>query len=112
MDDGQGLLGSLLAAKRDVTSSEDAIKKIIEQGLSAKNEFGDIHRGTGLRMTRKAITSSEIKGEFLIASGDAAYIEKTGETTLLNLSNSSLCGTIIMLKFEKPAVFPNIYDYV
>lgn len=112
MDDGRGLYGSLVAAQREVKDSEDAIRKIVETGLSAKDEFGETHRGTGLRMTRKAITSADIKGEFLIGSGDAAYLETTSGSTLLKLSRTSLYGTMIMLRFEKPQRFPNIYQYV
>jgi len=113
MDDGQGLLGSLQAAGRDVVNSEDAIQKIIEQGLSAKDEFGDSKRGTGLRMTRTAITSKVVKGEFLIASGNAAYLEtQTSSGIPIDLSMASIHGTVIMLKFQRPRATINIYDYV
>lgn len=112
MDDGQGLLGSLAAVGRDVSNSADAITKIVEQCLSAKDEYGDIYRGTGLKMARKAVTCSNLSGEFLIASGDSAYFESFNSgNTLVNLSNYSLSGTMIMLKFKQPSHPLNIYEF-
>lgn len=113
LDDGKGLYQSLKDAGRDVKDSQDAIKKILETGLSAKNEFGDIKRGTGIRHTRAAITSRELNGEYLIISGNGAYLHsaKEGEQ-FIKFSKYYWNGVIIMMKFNKPEVRFNLYDYV
>lgn len=113
VDDGQGLYNSLKKAGRDVNDSEDALRKILETGLSAKDEFGEINRGTGIRSTRAALTSKEIHGEFFIMSGDAAFLHSTSEgEKFVRLSNYDWNGTIVMLRFNKPSSQFDIYKYI
>ncbi|MFH1444505.1 MAG: hypothetical protein ABIG34_03890 [Candidatus Peregrinibacteria bacterium] len=113
LDDGQGLLGSLRGANRDVSSNEDAMRKILNYRLSAKDEFGDIRRGTGLWNTRLAIINQQLKGEFLILSGDTAFVQSEGQNgQFLKLSETQWNGTIVMMRLVKPVVPFSIYDYV
>lgn len=113
LDDGQGLFGSLRAAGRDVSDSLDAIRKVLNQGLSAKDEFGDIHRGTGLRNTRAVIANRDISGEFLILSGNAAYWQSSSSgERFVQLSKTEWNGTIVMLQLRKPVTPFNLYSYV
>lgn len=113
IDDGIGLFGSLQKAGRDVTGHLDALRKILETGLSAKNEFGDIRRGTGLKHTRAAITNREINGEFLILSGDAAFLHSaTHGQKFFQLTDYKWNGTILTMRLNRPFAAFNLYDYV
>lgn len=73
LDNGLGFMGSLQRGGRDVKSHQDAMEKVLTRRLSAKNEGGEIYRGTGLWTTRQAILNQEIRGEFLLLSGDTAF---------------------------------------
>ncbi len=113
IDDGQGLYNSLKNAGRNVINSKDALSSILERGLSAKNEFGEIQRGTGLKTTKALLINNELKGEFFIMSGNAAYFQSSKDKGIfINLSNYSWQGTIIMLKFKSPINQFSLYDYV
>jgi hypothetical protein len=113
LDDGQGVYGSLSAAHRDVLDSHDAIKKVLEEGLSAKDEFGSVKRATGIRNTRKALTNRDIDGEFLLLSGDSAFLHSSREgEKLIRLQNFVWNGTIIMLKINCPERIFDMYKYV
>lgn len=113
LDDGQGLFGSLKNVGRDVESDKDALRKILETGLSAKTEFGSIKRATGIKNTRAAITNKEINGEFFIMSGNAAFLHsaRQGEKFFI-FSNYSWNGTIITMKINRPISQFNLYNYV
>lgn len=109
LDDGQGLFGSLKRAGRDVKNSEDALRKILEEGLSAKTEYGQIKRGTGIRNTRRLITNKEIRGEFFILSGNAAFLHSSTEgEKLFELTSYFWRGTLVMGRLNKPA---NTFDW-
>jgi hypothetical protein len=112
-DDGAGLLGSLKRVGREVNDSMDALRKILETGLSAKTEYGDIKQGTGIKNTRRAITNKEINGEFFIMSGNAAFLHsaRIGEI-FINFENYYWNGTIVMMKLNKPVSSFNLYNYV
>lgn len=113
IDDGVGLLGSLKKAGRDVQDSEDALRKILDTGLSAKTEFGDTKRGTGIKNTRASITNREINGEFFIMTGDIAFFHSASQgQKFFKLSNYDWRGTIVMLKLNRPASQFNLYNYV
>lgn len=113
IDDGQGLFGSLKNAGRDVANDFDALKKILETGLSAKDEFGDIKRGTGIKHTRAAITNREINGEYIILTGNAGFLHSAsiGEK-LFKLTDYKWQGTIIVMRLNRPFTSFNLYDYV
>lgn len=113
IDDGIGLLGSLKNAGRDVQNSEEALRKILETGLSAKTEFGDIRRGTGIKNTRASITNKEINGEFLIMSGNIVFLHSaTQGQKFFKLSNYNWHGTIVTLRLNRPVSQFNLYNYV
>jgi hypothetical protein len=112
-DDGVGLLGSLKDAGREVLDSNDAMRKILGSGLSAKTEHGDIKRGTGIRYTRLAITNKEINGEFLIMSGDSVFLHTAADGEIfINFKDYFWQGTIVMIKLYKPVSKFNLYRYV
>jgi hypothetical protein len=113
LDDGQGLLGSLQRAGREVKDSEDALRKILESGLSAKTDYGDIRRGTGIRTTRALITNREIHGEFFIMSGDAAFLHSASQgQKFFRFSKYFWNGTIVMGKLNRPPSQFQWSDYV
>lgn len=113
LDDGNGLLGSLRSAGREIQDSQEALRKILETGLSAKTESGKIIRGTGIKNTRLAITNQEINGEFLVLSGDAAFLHSARKgATFINIKNYFWQGTIVMMILNKPKSEFNLYDYV
>ena len=113
VDDGQGISGSLSRAGREFTGDLDALQKVIEHQLSAKDESGEMKRGTGIRNTRSVLASNEIAGEFSIVSGNAAYAcYGPGQEQLLDLGDYRWGGTIVTMRVKKPkAPFP-FYDYV
>lgn len=113
VDDGDGLLGSLRKAGRDVHDSNEALRRILETGLSAKTEYGDIKQGTGIKYTRLALTNKEINGEFFIMSGNAAFLHSAqiGEI-FINFDRYFWQGTIVMMRFNKPISSFNLYNYV
>lgn len=103
LDDGKGLYGSLKKAGRDVKDSEDALKKILETGLSAKTEYGEVKRGTGIRTTRALITNKEMNGEFLIMSGNVAFLHSSQRREIFfRLKNYDWHGTLIIGRLNKP----------
>lgn len=113
LDDGDGLLGSLKKANREVTDDLDALKKIIDTGLSSKTEHGDIKRGMGIKSTRAAITNRELNGEFFIMSGKAAFLHSaTNGSNFINFSDYSWKGTVVMMKLNRPTSAFNLYNYV
>jgi hypothetical protein len=116
VDDGQGLLGSLVTAGREVSDSMDALQKILNLGLSAKTEYGGIggiKRGMGIKSTRDAITNKELNGEFFVMSGNSAFLHTAvaGET-FITLQNYAWKGTIVMMKLNRPDSSFNLYNYV
>ena len=81
--------------------------------MSAKTEFGDIKRGTGIKSTRAAITNREQNGEFFVMSGNAAFLHTAAKgETFVTFQDYSWKGTIVMMKLNKPASSFNLYDYV
>ncbi|MBU3925446.1 hypothetical protein KJ854_05975 [Patescibacteria group bacterium] len=113
LDDGQGIHKSLIKAGRNVKDSEDALRKILETGLSAKTEFGSIKRATGIKNIRSAIINKEINGEFLIMSGDSIFLDSAiqGEK-FIKLTKYFWDGTIITLRLNRPISKYNLYNYV
>mgnify|MGYP001627815247 CR=1 FL=1 len=112
-DDGIGMYQSLIDAERDVESDLDAIKQIIEDCLSAKDEFGSIKRGTGIRNAINLLSNNELKGYFCVISGSAGYyIDNTGIDGFLNLENLNWNGTIINMGFTKPDNKLDIYEFI
>lgn len=113
LDDGQGIYKSLRKAGRNVKDSEDALRKILETGLSAKTEFGIIKRATGIKNIRSAIINKEINGEFFIMSGDSIFLDSAiqGEK-FIKLTKYFWNGTIATLRLNRPVSRYNLYNYV
>jgi hypothetical protein len=112
LDDGQGLFGSLKNAGRNVENDQDALRKILNTGLSAKTEFGSIKRATGIKNTRAVITNKEINGEFFIMSGNAAFLQSAKRKTFFSLLNYSWNGTMITMRINRPISQFDMYDYI
>ncbi|HOW24505.1 MAG TPA: hypothetical protein PK711_02445 [Bacteroidales bacterium] len=113
VDDGKGFLGSLKSAGRDVLDSMDALKKVIEKGLSAKTGDPDSIRGTGIKNIRDAITNHEINGEFILISGDAGFVHTAKhEKKLMQIKDYFWQGTVVSMKLNKPPNVFNLYHYV
>lgn len=112
-DDGKGIYQSLLDAGRDVNSNSDAIGRVIKRGLSSKDDFGDQHRGTGIKNTINLLTNKELNGFFCVISGKHGYFVSSREKGFIfKLRNLNWNGTIVNMGFENPPKKINIYDYV
>jgi hypothetical protein len=108
-DDGIGFYKSLTKADKRVKDDLDAVKKVINDCLSAKGYL----RGTGIRNTIKLLSNKELNGFFCVLSGKAGYfIDSKGREHFLNLQNINWNGTLIYMGFKKPQSKFNIYDYV
>lgn len=113
LDDGQGVFKSLKKAGRSVKNSEDALRKILGTGLSAKTDFGDTKRATGIKNTRATLTNKEINGEFLIISGDSIFLDSANhDEKFVKLTKYFYDGTIVVLRLTRPISQFNLYDYV
>jgi hypothetical protein len=113
LDDGIGLYGSLKKAGRDVKDSADSLKKVLEMGLSAKEGYSDLIRGTGIKNTRAAITNKEINGEFMIMSGNISFLHSASNgQSFFNFTEYSWKGTLVLMKLNKPITTFNLYNYV
>ncbi len=113
LDDGQGVFKSLKKAGRSVKNSEDALRKILGTGLSAKTDFGDSKRATGIKNTRAALTNKEINGEFLIMSGDSIFLDSANHgEKFVKLTKYYWNGTIVVLRLIRPVSQFNLYNYV
>lgn len=112
LDDGDGLFGSLKNAGRDVTDSYDAINKIIERGLSAKTGDPDSIRGTGIKNIRDSLINQELKGEFILISGNAGFFQSSQHEQFITIRDYFWKGTILAMKINKPLTVFNMYRYV
>lgn len=87
----------------------EAILKAIN-GLSTKNEFGFIERGTGLNNSINIVVNGAV-GRFFIASGDCA-MEISNEGILVNnFSKSYLNGVLISLRLNLSSKI-DMYSYL
>ena len=114
-DDGEGIYSSLLKAGRPVKDNLDALKQVIESHLSAKDVEGEEKRGTGIKNTRKLINNDIVRGDFVIASGNAGYIESNSVEELkqyYGLTTAQIYGTLVVCRLSKPLSKINMYDYV
>lgn len=112
LDDGDGLFGSLKNAGRDVIDSLDAVNKIIERGLSAKTGDPDSIRGTGIKNMKDSLINQEIKGEFILISGNAGFYQSSQNEQLITIRDYFWKGTILAMKINKPLMVFNMYRYV
>jgi hypothetical protein len=113
VDDGMGIFKSLSNAGRDVLNDLDALQKVILETLSAKDEFGSIKRGTGIRNTISLLSNNELKGFFAIISGKTGYFtDYKSRNQFVNFQNFYWPGTIIDMGFSKPQQNINVYEYI
>lgn len=95
-DNGIGIFQSLLRAGRDVVDDRDAMRKVIYDCLSAKDDGDMQNRGTGIRNMIRLLSNRELNGFFCVISGDAGYfVDSSNREHFLHLQNISWSGTII-----------------
>lgn len=95
LDNGITIKGSY--DNKGIKVSNDA--KAIELALSGKSTKKE-DRGFGLWTTKRLVTESSLKGEFLVLSGQSGYYKSRSKEALFNLS----CywqGTIVLLRVNK-----------
>ena len=113
VDNGRGIFQSLKSSNRLVISDLDAIQQVINHRLSAKDEFGSQHRGTGIRNTIKLLLNRKLQGFFCLISGAAGfYVDSKDRRSFLNLQNFNWNGTIVNMGFQKPQTEFDIYEYL
>jgi hypothetical protein len=113
VDNGIGFYQSLRAADRNVIDEKDAMKKVIEERLSSKNELGKVKRGLGISTIREIVTSTELRGDFFILSGSTGYLQSLESGRMMITSPSQFYhGTIVMIRIRKAATAFNLYNYV
>lgn len=113
VDNGRGWFRSLQGAGREVANSLDAVRKVIQQQLSAKSEEGGMVRGTGIRNTVNVLSNDVVQGEFSVLTGNAVYCKGAGKAEVFfEIPDFEWGGTIINIRVHKPARRVNIYDYV
>jgi hypothetical protein len=103
----------LANAERDVEGDLDSLRKVIDQGYSAKDEEGGMRRGTGLRNIGSLLVKSAAHGRLSLLSGTALYYNDwPSGHAFVDVGPLSWQGTIVALTFRKPSAPINIYDYV
>jgi hypothetical protein len=115
VDDGIGIFNSLKEAGREVKNDSEALYKVINEHLSAKKGLGEENRGHGIKNTRAMVIGSELKGDYLISSGSAIYLESYEETVSKKfgtLTKAKICGTMVAGRFNKPPENFSFYPYV
>ena len=109
LDDGIGFSGSYNKAKIPIKDDIEAIDKAVK-GISSKKDVG---QGYGINRSIYLITESDLKGEFLIISGNAGYYKKHRQLpNLFKLGGIGWRGVVIMVKVQKPYSPINIYEYI
>lgn len=109
LDDGIGFSGSYKKAKILVKNDIEAIDKAVK-GISSKKDVG---QGYGINRSIYLITESDLKGEFLIISGNAGYYKKYRQLPkLFKLNKIGWRGVVIMVRVQKPYSPIDIYKYV
>lgn len=113
VDNGIGFYNSLVKADKKVKNNIEAMKRVINERLSAKDKDGSQMRGTGIMNTINLLSNQELKGYFCIISNDAGYfINSEGKRTFLNLQELNWNGTIVNMGFKKPVSKFNIYEHI
>lgn len=107
IDDGISIPGSYEQHGRDVPSDANAIEQAV-QGISTKEGWS---RGHGLPSC-KGITKDLLKGEFYIISRQGVLVHRSGASNIYNLESKGLRGTVVYLRFSKPAQTPNVTAYL
>lgn len=110
IDDGIGLLASLQRI-HGLDSTHEAMVRIVTEGLSSKDEFGTIKRGTGIRSTIRLLTNEVVRGEFVLISGDAAMLCTAGaKPQIVEFTPQPWTGTIVGMRFRKPTELLDYYE--
>lgn len=109
LDDGIGFFGSYNKANIPVKNDIEAIDKAVK-GISSKKDIG---QGYGINRSIYLITESDLRGEFLIISGNAGYYKRYRQLpSLFKLDGIGWKGVIIMVKVQKPYSPIDIYKYI
>lgn len=112
-DNGIGMYQSLIEAGRTVEDDLDAMQQVINDCLSAKDEFGSQKRGTGIRNTINLLANNELNGFFCIISGRTGYfVDSENNQTFMTLQHINWNGTIVNMGFKKPQTNVDIYEYI
>lgn len=112
-DNGIGMYQSLLDANRNVNSDMDALTQVITDCLSAKDEYGSIKRGTGIRNAINLLSNNKLNGYFCVISGNAGYyVDNQGRSRFLDLQKLNWNGTIVNMGFTKPQKKMDIYEFI
>jgi len=106
LDNGISIKGAYEKRKIRVVNDVDAIQLALS-GRSTKGQ----ERGFGLRTTKKLITESLLKGEFLILSGKGGYYSNKENERFFNL-NCDWKGTIVLLRVNKTKRNINYIRYI
>jgi hypothetical protein len=93
----------------EIADDESALDYAFD-GQSSKSPI-DLERGYGIPTVRRIATESEIKGEFLILSGNAAYWNGTHSEKRYIFDDWQWEGTLLALRLKKNITI-NLYDYV
>ncbi|MEE0935673.1 MAG: hypothetical protein U0L42_08370 [Methanobrevibacter sp.] len=107
-DNGISIIDSFRNAKYSIDNDCDALIKAVN-GLSTKNDFGYIERGTGLNNTTNIVVNG-FDGEILIVSGRAALYMNS--KTIIAKKIPKFCnGTKIHLRIDLNSKI-DMYNYL
>lgn len=110
IDDGITIPKSLELHGFNFKNDCEAILSAIN-GNSTKNEFGYFERGCGLNNSFMLMTQSE-NSSILVASRNGLIYSKKDNIYKRDISNNSINGTIIALRFDKNYNFKSLYEII
>lgn len=113
IDDGQGIFKSLLSAGRQVTSNENALQRVVNEHLSAKDEYGLVTRGYGILTARRLLVNRQVRGEFALLTGNTLFEDAylTG-ARFWSFQKFNWQGTLVYMKLRNPTNRIRYSDYV
>jgi len=107
VDSGRGLANAYKEENQETLSDVDAIRRALE-GYSTKR---DKERGYGIRTSIRVVCEA-LKGEFVLLSGNAAFLSFDGKKRIVNLPDFYWQGVIISYRIPKPTHPINITPYI
>lgn len=108
-DNGISIIDSFRNAKYTIENDCDALIKAVN-GLSTKNDFGYIERGTGLNNTANIVVNG-FDGEILIVSGRAALYMNSKTIIAQKIPKKFCNGTKIHLRIDLTSKI-DMYNYL
>lgn len=109
-DNGDSLRASYRKASIQV-KDDLAAMKLMASAISSKDRKENESRGYGLFTSRK-MTVEGLEGEFLIASGKAAYAKNKSKELLMSLPECNTKGTVVALRLRYDKENFNMYNYL